>query len=79
MNVKLPRGWQCLRQRVLWRDGYICWLCGGAGADSADHVVARAKGGSHEESNLRAAHRWCNSSKGTRVVLPRARISERWG
>lgn len=38
------------------RDGGVCWICGGLGADSADHVVPKSKGGTDHPSNLRAAH-----------------------
>nr|WP_239536851.1 HNH endonuclease signature motif containing protein [Arthrobacter roseus] len=50
----------------------MCWLCGeqvdleadGKRDDWAatlDHVIPRSKGGTHDESNLKTAHRWCNS------------------
>lgn len=42
----------------------ICWLCGGDGADTADHVIPRARGGSNAVSNLRPAHASCNYSAG---------------
>lgn len=71
------RGWAATRRRVLERDGYVCWLCRKPGANSVDHVIPRALGGSHGESNLRAAHGWCNSQRGKRMVLPRARAN-RW-
>ena len=45
------------------RDRGICWLCGGPGATSADHVIALADGGSNFPSNLRAAHPHCNYAK----------------
>lgn len=41
-----------------------CWLCGGEGADSADHIVPYSQGGSHALSNLRPAHLSCNSRRG---------------
>ena len=59
-------GWQSLSKQVIVRDGGICWLCGGLGADTADHVIARANGGSDGMDNLRAAHRRCNSQKGSK-------------
>ena len=40
-----------------------CWLCGGEGADSADHVVPWSQGGSHALSNLRPAHLACNNRR----------------
>lgn len=75
-----PRGWARTTQRVLGRDGGICWLCGRPGATSVDHVVPRSKGGGHADANLRAAHITCNSRKGARLAvaqLPRSRPS-RW-
>jgi hypothetical protein len=62
---KMP-GWWATRKRILKRDGYRCWLCGGRDADTVDHVVARANGGTDDDSNLRAAHKRCNDQKGTK-------------
>ena len=51
-----------------------CWLCGGDPTPSdpltADHVVPRCCGGSHHRSNLRAAHKSCNSSRGAQHICP---------
>lgn len=33
-----------------------------------DHLVPRSKGGSNALSNLRLAHKWCNSTRGTMPV-----------
>jgi len=59
------------------RDGWRCWLCGGAvdrdvppsfpGAPSVDHVVPRARGGTGTAANLRLAHRRCNTRRGSRM------------
>src|SRR5437867_12064203 len=59
-------GWsyQRKRERVLARDGYVCWLCGLPGADTVDHVIPRARGGDDSDENLRAAHAQCNASRG---------------
>jgi 5-methylcytosine-specific restriction endonuclease McrA len=54
------------RARVLARDGGICWLCGGPGATTVDHVIPRARGGGDDEDNLRAAHLDCNMRRGAR-------------
>jgi 5-methylcytosine-specific restriction endonuclease McrA len=60
------------------RDGWSCHLCGDDieaelpaahrwGA-TLDHVVALAAGGLDVASNLRLAHRSCNSARGSRSV-----------
>ncbi len=46
--------------------GGVCWLCGKPGADTKDHVRPLSKGGTNDPSNLRPAHRACNSRKGAR-------------
>ena len=64
-----------LRRRVYERDGWTCWICGlpvdesddkssGRLYPTLDHVIPRVRGGAHDESNLRCAHRSCNSSRG---------------
>lgn len=63
------RGWARTRRRILERDGYRCLApvhhasCQGV-ANSVDHIVPRAKGGTHDDWNLRAAWSKCNSSMG---------------
>lgn len=42
----------------------ICWRCGEPGADTADHVIPRARGGSNKIENLRPAHESCNKRSG---------------
>ena len=42
----------------------ICYICGQAGADAIDHIVAVSWGGSDDISNLAPAHTSCNSAKG---------------
>lgn len=78
---------QRVTARVLAEQGNVCWLCGKAGANSADHVVPRAHGGTDEMSNLRpACVAPCNSARGMRepfrkpAPLPPAsgRTSTRW-
>jgi len=56
--------WNKTRNRIIKRDRGICWLCGGLGANSVDHIIARANGGTNDDSNLRAAYSVCNSRKG---------------
>lgn len=58
--------WYRISRRVIQRDGGICYLCGLPGADTADHLIAKANGGTDDEANLAAAHRACNSAKGMR-------------
>jgi len=45
--------------------GGKCWMCG-ALADTIDHVIPLARGGSHWPANLRPACRSCNCSKKAR-------------
>jgi 5-methylcytosine-specific restriction endonuclease McrA len=65
------RAWRRLRAEVLLRDGGVCWICGGWGADTADHVIPVSLGGRIADStNLRAAHRRCNVQRGPRGGQP---------
>ncbi|WP_230972923.1 HNH endonuclease, partial [Gulosibacter hominis] len=51
--------------------GTTCWLCGLPGADSADHVIPRSKGGAvYDLRNLAPAHKRCNLARGARDVTP---------
>jgi 5-methylcytosine-specific restriction endonuclease McrA len=64
------------RRTVLRRYGWKCHICGGWIEQSVpkdhpesltfDHVVPLSKGGSRGSSNLRPAHRICNTRKGNR-------------
>ncbi|WP_227979968.1 HNH endonuclease [Nocardia spumae] len=49
-------GWRRLREQILERDNYTCYLCGRPGADTVDHIVSVARGGSDIPSNLGAVH-----------------------
>jgi 5-methylcytosine-specific restriction endonuclease McrA len=72
------RAWERARNRRADRQGYrdpayrsapkrgICWLCGLPGADTRDHVRPLSKGGTNDPSNIRPAHRACNSARGGR-------------
>ena len=53
-----------LRPAVLERDGYVCPYCGRP-ADTVDHVIPVALGGTDTLDNLVAACKRCNSRKGT--------------
>lgn len=51
-----PAGWTRTRAAVLTDHHGICHLCGHAGADHVDHVIARSRGGSDDPVNLRPIH-----------------------
>lgn len=53
---------------VLAAAGYRCAYCADATATTADHVIPHSKGGLSDESNLLAACRPCNTSKGNRTL-----------
>ena len=49
--------------------GRLCWLCGLGGADSADHIIPRSRGGAvYDILNLGPTHKLCNSARGSRPV-----------
>jgi 5-methylcytosine-specific restriction protein A len=50
---RLPSNWPDIRARVLARDGAICWVCHGPGADEVDHKV---RGDDHSLGNLAPIH-----------------------
>lgn len=66
MAVDRERRHQKHRQKIMKEYQGICHLCGDPYADSIDHVVPVAIGGSDHPDNLRPAHTSCNSSKGAR-------------
>jgi len=61
------------RHYIFKRDGYCCQICGKKLAMSKaaphpksptlDHIIPIARGGTHERSNLQAAHFICNALK----------------
>jgi 5-methylcytosine-specific restriction endonuclease McrA len=53
-----------LRALVFAEHGDRCWLCKAGGADTVDHVLSRAMGGTDSLSNLRPAHGFCNTGRG---------------
>lgn len=66
-------------RRIVLAASDACWLCGHAGADQADDVVPKSRGGTSALTNLRPAHgtkpcetcgRRCNQSRGN-GALPR--------
>jgi 5-methylcytosine-specific restriction endonuclease McrA len=54
--------WKKLRLRILNRDGRECYWCG-MEANTVDHIIPVAKGGTDDPENLVAACRKCNFSK----------------
>ena len=53
------------------RDGDNCYLCGlflSVHEMTFDHIVPLVRGGEHTASNLRLAHRSCNSRKGKNLL-----------
>jgi 5-methylcytosine-specific restriction endonuclease McrA len=76
--------WRQVRAQVL-AASTTCWLCGGPGADTVDHVVPVAKGGApYDLRNLRPAHGrkrdGCpgNFGRGARQTMPVLRNSRVW-
>jgi 5-methylcytosine-specific restriction endonuclease McrA len=61
---RLPADWVKRRAKVLKRDGYICHVCKGPGADGVDHIVP---GDDHSLDNLAAIHHrvapYCHRTK----------------
>lgn len=53
-----------LKNACLNEYGHICHLCLKAGADTADHLIPRSKGGPNTIENVRPAHHACNSKRG---------------
>lgn len=62
-----PTRWVAVRVRILNRDLWRCRYCSRP-ADTVDHVVPRSKGGGHDDANLVAACRRCNSRKQDRTA-----------
>jgi len=54
-------------EAVLRRDQGICYLCRQSGAGTIDHFIPWVFGGSDHPDNLKAAHKSCNSSKGSEL------------
>jgi len=52
-RARLPHGWPKIRARILKRDGRICHVCHGPGADAVDHIIP---GDDHSDGNLAAIH-----------------------
>lgn len=73
--------WRALRRIVLERDGHRCKYCGGH-ADTVDHIIPKALGGTDALDNLTAACGPCNYSKGDKppagADVPEPRHSREW-
>lgn len=71
------------RNRRILAESDICHICGEPGADSIDHIVALARGGTEHRSNLAPAHHYrpnsqgikCNMAKAARAYAPVVRRS----
>lgn len=72
---------EMLRIKLFDKQGGLCWLCmrpmtmrrnGGSKVPhdfaTFDHVTPAANGGTAHRSNLKLAHRRCNSERGSRPV-----------
>jgi len=68
------RQWRTLRARIL-NASDICWICGQPGADSIDHIVPIARGGTDDVSNLAPACLRCNLAKSDKPYAPIIRRS----
>ena len=60
--------WKKIRQRILNRDGRVCFYCG-LDADTIDHLVPIAKGGTDHDENLVSCCRRCNYSKKDKMLV----------
>jgi 5-methylcytosine-specific restriction endonuclease McrA len=60
------REWRRIRERILKRDNNECAYCGGE-ANSVDHVIPYAHGGTDNADNLVAACLRCNRAKSDRM------------
>lgn len=77
MGVRVSR---TLRLAVYERDNWACHLCGlpvrtdlGTGhtwAPSLDHTTPRSRGGKSTAEDMRTAHMWCNTIRGTEALTP---------
>lgn len=57
-------GWQAIRNRIIRRDGHICYYCHQVAMQiEIDHKMPISKGGGFEDSNLVVACRKCNRQK----------------
>jgi 5-methylcytosine-specific restriction endonuclease McrA len=59
--------WKKIREQILRRDGYVCYICGGE-ANTVDHMVPVARGGTDQPDNLAACCASCNYSKKDKLL-----------
>ena len=67
----LPKDWARRRLAVLERDEYLCQIDGPRceqRASEVDHIVPRARGGSHDEGNLRSVCKQCHKERRRKEV-----------
>lgn len=67
------------RRAIYERDNWTCGICSesvesglpnsSAWQATLDHIIPRSLGGSDDPSNLRLAHRWCNTVRSNRTAL----------
>ncbi|MFZ9392589.1 MAG: HNH endonuclease [Ilumatobacteraceae bacterium] len=62
-HIQRTRRHQTHRETVMRANDGVCHICGKGGADTIDHIVAVAWGGSDDITNLAPAHTSCNSRK----------------
>lgn len=55
------------RREILRRDQHRCQYCGATKHLTMDHVMPRSRGGEHSWTNVVAACKTCNHSKGNRT------------
>ena len=53
-------------RKIILEGNPDCALCGGAGADTADHILPLMAGGDDSLDNLQPAHARCNYRRGQR-------------
>lgn len=56
------------RRNLTIRDGNRCGYCGRHGAGTIDHIIPKAKGGTHCWENVVLACRPCNGTKGAKTL-----------
>lgn len=79
---ELPSDWGRRRREVLERDGGECQIRASDCtliAVEVDHITPRAKGGSHDISNLRATCRSCHAARARGISnRPLLALSRDW-